>query len=157
MCSYNGGTNSHSSTLGLIWPVANRCADFTAVKTSWWRWHEIEAAGAPLTCQGHTELKPRNGPKMKNPVRRANHTCTMLVKRNATLIHEFFASSLEEVDQLWRWLTIDEVCWTVFKFEPPPSGGHGKFLIQSCVSFDQHCIKMISVLFPKRIARFDTL
>ncbi len=26
--------------------------------------------------------------------------CTMLVKRNATLIHEFIVSSLEEVDQL---------------------------------------------------------
>ena len=28
------------------------------------------------------------------------HNYTMLVKRNATLIHEFFVSSLEEVDQL---------------------------------------------------------
>ena len=35
---------------------------------------------------------------------------TMLVKRNATLIHEFFMSSLEEV------------------VEPPPSGGPRKIL-----------------------------
>ena len=27
----------------------------------------------------------------------------------------------------------------MFKDEPLPSGGHEKFLIQSCVSFDQHC------------------
>ena len=26
------------------------------------------------------------------------------------------------------------VCWTVFKVEPPPSGGDEKFLIQICVS-----------------------
>ncbi len=50
----------------------------------------------------------------------------MLVKRNATLIHEFFVSSLEEVDQL-------------SKLTPLLKGGHEKFLIQSCVSFDQHC------------------
>ncbi len=51
---------------------------------------------------------------------------TMLVKRNATLIHEFFVSSLEEVG----------LC---SKLSPLHQRGHEKFLIQSCVSFDQHC------------------
>ena len=50
----------------------------------------------------------------------------MLVKRNATLMHEFFVSSLEEVDQL-------------SKLSPLHQGGHEKFLLQSCVSFYQHC------------------
>ena len=56
----------------------------------------------------------------------------MLVKRNATLIHEFFVSSLEEVDQL-------EYAGLCSKLTPLLKGGHEKFLIQSCVSFDQHC------------------
>ncbi len=48
----------------------------------------------------------------------------MLVKRNATLIHEFFVTSLEEVAVL----KLPSVCWTVFKVEPPPSGGPRKIL-----------------------------
>ena len=40
-------------------------------------------------------------------------------KRNSDPL--IFVSSLEEVDQLWRWLT-------VFKVEPPPSGGSREIL-----------------------------
>ena len=53
---------------------------------------------------------------------------TMLVKRNATLIHEFFVTSLEE-----------EYVGPCSKLIQLLQGGHEKFLIQSCVSFDQHC------------------
>ncbi len=62
----------------------------------------------------------------------------MLVKRNATLIHEFFESSLEEVDQR----EYVELC---SKLSPLIQGGHEKFLIQSCVSFDQHCMSFLMV------------
>ena len=44
-----------------------------------------------------------------------NFFTTMLVKRNATLSHEMFVSSLDEVDQL-----------CMFKVGPPPSGGPQK-------------------------------
>ncbi len=37
------------------------------------------------------------GKMQRNP---PHFPTTMLVKRNATLIHEFFVSSVEEVDQL---------------------------------------------------------
>ena len=57
----------------------------------------------------------------------------MLVKRNATLIHEIFVSSLEEVDQL-------EYVGLYSKLSLLHQGGHEKVLIQSCVSFDQHCM-----------------
>ena len=57
--------------------------------------------------------------KINFPVKLDITSFTMLVKRNATLIQEFFVSSLEEVDQL---------CWTVFKLEPPQSGGTRKIL-----------------------------
>ncbi len=66
-----------------------------------WRWYPSNNIGwrkSPIySCLQKSDLPfPLNNS--------LNTQYTMLVKRNATLIHEFFVSSLEEVDQLWRWL-----------------------------------------------------
>ena len=45
----------------------------------------------------------------------------MLVKRNATLNHEIFVSSLDEAGQLWRWSTIDDGVHRVYVQSWPPS------------------------------------
>ncbi len=77
---------------------------------------------------------------------------TMLVKRNATLNHEIFVSSLDEVVQLWRWLKM-----LIYVQSWPPSfrGGHQKFLIWSCVSFDQH--RRCAQLAPAGTVKIKTL
>ncbi len=73
-----------------------------------------------------------------------NPACTMLVKRNATLIYEFFVSSLEEVDV--------ELC---SKLSPLIQGGHRKFLIQSCISYDQHCMYLAECKWRQCIKSFS--
>ncbi len=88
----------------------------------------------------------------------------MLVKRNATLIHVFFVSSLEEVDQLWRWLTIDEIALSMLdcvQSWAPSFRGSRKILNSelrffwpalyndiSCSVF--RCLNVTHALFPLR-------